>query len=435
MGAYAPNSGSSRNAHPQSDSDQRNGTEESWPFSRKAVAHVPSTYQEGYQAGYDHVGMPDSPEVLQGYIQGLLHFLADESKKDRLEAAVRDSYIHGIDARTPSIRGVVAGSLPHDSAISMTFNHNTSRAVNHESLQSFKDFLPANVQRDSAYSPQGRVKEAQGTHAPLNEATYVSRQRNVSSAQYPTSASLFSSRIVSGREPVFSSNENEMGKSFQDKGIPIRADTSFNNGSFTRQFSGAQLQNRGYGTPLSNQRFYPTPKEMSPDGLGGDSAPRMRPFADHRLSGLDGAMDDLADLVLETHVNETRASVAERPAEVPLTAEVEVEETTASCFKPSGGKGKQKVPGSPTKPSGSGRDNSVSSPNALSSPKKSGEHSPAKAKLEQVTNKFRRIKKDDPRTMSPEDKMRRSEKWRQRFQVMKRTELEEIEEHRRNTRS
>jgi hypothetical protein len=37
--------------------------------------------------------------------------------------------------------------------------------------------------------------------------------------------------------------------------------------------------------------------------------------------------------------------------------------------------------------------------------------------------------------MSPEDKMRRSEKWRQRFQVIKRTELEEIEEHRRNTRN
>jgi hypothetical protein len=435
IGAYAPNAGPSRNAHTQSDSDQRNDSEENWPFSRKAIAHVPSTYQEGYQAGYDHIGMPDSPEVLQGYIQGLLHFLADESKKDRLEAAVRDSYIHGIDARTPSIRGLVAGSFPHDSAISMTFNRNTNRAANHESLQSSKDFLPANMQRDSAYSPQGSVKEAQGTYAPLNEAAYISRQRKVSSAQYPTSASLFPSRIASGREPAFSSNENETGKSFQDKSIPVRADASFNTGSFTRQFSGAQLQNRGYGTPVSNQRFYPTPKEMSPDGFDGDSAPRMRPFADHRLSGLDGAMDDLADLVLETHVNETRASGVERPAEAPLTAEVEAEEVTASCFKPSGGKGKQKAPISPTKPSGSGRDNSVSSPNASSSPKKSGEHSPAKAKLEQVTNKFRRIRKDDPRTMSPEDKMKRSEKWRQRFQVMKRTELEEIEEHRRNMRS
>jgi hypothetical protein len=37
--------------------------------------------------------------------------------------------------------------------------------------------------------------------------------------------------------------------------------------------------------------------------------------------------------------------------------------------------------------------------------------------------------------MSPDDKMRRSDKWRQRFQNLKKTELEEIEEHRRNTRS
>jgi hypothetical protein len=37
--------------------------------------------------------------------------------------------------------------------------------------------------------------------------------------------------------------------------------------------------------------------------------------------------------------------------------------------------------------------------------------------------------------MSPEDKMERSKKWRDRFQVIKRTELEEIEKHRRNTRT
>jgi hypothetical protein len=434
MGTYASNSASSQNAHTQSYTDQRNGNEENWPFSRKAIAHVPSTYQEGYQAGYDHVGMPDSPEVLQGYIQGLLHFLADEFKKGRLDAAVRNSYIHGIDSRTPSIRGLVAGSLPHDSAVSMTFNRNASGVAPYDNFRSSKDSLPANMQREPAYGPREGDKEAQGSYEPFNEAAYTSRQRIVSSTQYPPSAGLFPNRITSGREPAFPSNENETGKSLQDKGITARADTSLNNGGFGRQFSGAQLQNRGYGTPLANQRFYPTPKEMSPDGFGGDSAPGIRPFADHRLSGLDGAMDDLADLVLETHVNDHQASVVERPAGRPVAAEVEAEEVTASCFKPSSSKGKQKAPGSPTKPSGNGRDTSMSSPNPPSSPKKSGEHSPAKAKLEQVTNKFRRTKKDDPRTMSPEDKMKRSEKWRQRFQVIKRTELEEIEEHRRNTR-
>jgi hypothetical protein len=118
-----------------------------------------------------------------------------------------------------------------------------------------------------------------------------------------------------------------------------------------------------------------------------------------------------------------------------MPVEGEAEEVDASCFKSSAGKGKQKANPSPTKASGNGRDAGVSSPNPPSSPKKSGEHSPAKAKLEHVTNKFRRTKKDDPRTMSPEDKMERSKKWRDRFQVIKRTELEEIEKHRRNTRT
>jgi hypothetical protein len=435
MGTYGPNSISSHNAHTQSDSEQRNGTEENWPFSRKAVVHVPSTYQEGYQAGYDHVGMPDSPEVLQGYIQGLLHFLSDESKKCRLDAAMRNTFIHGIDARTPSLRGLVAGSMPHDSAVNMTFNQNTSAGVLYEDLRSSKETLPTSVQRELAYSPQGSFKDAKGSYALPNEATQASRQRNVSSMQYPASASLFPSRMTTGREPAILSNENEMGKALQEKGTAARADTSYNNGSFARQFSGAQLQNRGYGTPVSNQRFYPTPKELSPEDLGRDSAPGIRPFADHRLSGLDGAMDDLADLVLETHVNDDRASAAERPTGTSVAVEVEAEEVTASCFKSSSSKGKQKAPGSPTKASSTGRDTSVSSPNPPSSPKKSGEHSPAKAKLEQVTNKFRRTKKDDPRTMSPEDKLKRSDTWRQRFRVIKKTELEEIEEHRRNTRT
>jgi hypothetical protein len=435
MGTYDPNSASSHNAHTQSDSEQRNGAEENWPFSRKAVAHVPSTYQEGYQAGYDHVGMPASPEVLQGYIQGLLHFLSDESKKDRLEAAVRNTYIHGIDTRTPSLRGLVAGSMPHDSAVSMTFNRNASGGADYENLRSSRETLPASIQRESAYSPQGSVKGVQGSYALFNEATQTSRRRNVSSMQYPGSAGLFPHKMVAGREPVFSSNENETRKLLQDKGTAACTDTSFTNGSFARQFSGAQLQNRNYGTPLSNQRFYPDPKKLSPDDFGKDSAPGIRPFADHRLSGLDGAMDDLADVVLETHVNDSRNFAAERSTATPVAAEAEVEEATASCFKSSNSKGKQKASVSPSKPTGTGRDTSTSSPNPPSSPKKSGEHSPAKAKLEQVTNKFRRTRKDDPRTMSPEDKLKRSDTWRQRFRVIKKTELEEIEEHRRNTRT
>jgi hypothetical protein len=435
MGTYDPNSVSSHNAHTQSESEHRNGTEENWPFSRKAVVHVPSTYQEGYQAGYDHVGMPDNPEVLQGYIQGLLNFLSDESKKGRVDTAIRNTFIHGIDARTPSLRGLVAGSMPHDSAVSMTFNRTASASAPYEDLRSSKETLPTSMQRESAYSPQGSVKDVQGSYALFNEATQTSRQRNVSSMQYPASAGLFPSRMITGRELAVSSNENEMGKALQEKGTAARADTSFTNGNFARPFSGAQLQNRGYDTPLSNQRFYPTPKELSPDDFCRDSARGIRPFADHRFSGLDGAMDDLADLVLETQVNEDRVSAVERPTGKSVAVEVEPEEATASCFKSSNSKGKHKTPVSPTKGSSTVRGTNASSPNPPSSPKKSGEHSPAKAKLEQVTNKFRRTKKDDPRTMSPEEKLRRSDTWRQRFRVIKKTELEEIEEHRRNTRT
>jgi len=434
IGSYAPES-ALNNMIARPDSDQRNGTNENWPFSRKAVAHVPSTYQEGYQAGYDHVGMPDSPEVLQGYVQGLLQFLTDESKKGRLDGLMRESYAPGTESRTHSLRGLVAGSMPHDSAISMTFNRNTGESANYENVRSSKDSLSANMYRDSACSAQGGTKDAQNAYALLTEAAYVSRQRNVSSMQYPSPGNNFPEGTAIGRQGTFLSGENEPSRAGQDKGIPSRADASNTNGGFGRHFSGAQIQNRDYGTPFSSQRFYPTPKEMSPNGSSGEAAHGMRPFANHRLSGLDGAMDDLADVVLETHIEEQRAPANKRSAEAPEVVEVDAEEATASCFKPSGGKGKQKALGSPPKSSGNGRGNGLSSPNPPSSPKKSGELSPAKAKLEQVTNKFRRNRKDDPRTMSPEEKTRRSDKWRKRFQAIKREELEEIEEHRRNARN
>jgi hypothetical protein len=435
MGAYAQDSAVRNNAVMRSSSDQRTGTEENWPFSRKAVSHVPSTYQEGYQAGYDHIGMPDNPEVLQGYIQGLLHFLSDESKRNRGEGPELDMYVRGVDSSTPSLRGLVAGSMPHDSAVSMSFNRNISVAGNNENVRSSTDSLSANMRRDSAYSPQGSAKDAPVSYALFNEAAYTSRQRNVSGMQYPNPSSQFSERLASSRQIAFASVKHETGIPDQQNGTMSRAEPSTTTGSFSRQFSGTQLQNRGYGTPLTNQRFYPTPKELSPKGCNGVTAPTMRPYADHRLSGLDGAMDDLADLVMETHVDEASASAERDPSDAHVTAEAEVEEQTASCFRTASNKGKQKAAASPTKSSGHGKDKSIPSPNPSSSPKKSGEQSPTKAKLEHVTNKFRRTKKDDPRTMSPDDKMRRSDKWRQRFQNLKKTELEEIEEHRRNTRS
>jgi hypothetical protein len=433
MGANFSTSASSSNIAPRMNSDQRTGTDENWPFSGKVVQHVPSTYQEGYQAGYDHVGIPDSPEVLQGYIQGLLHFLTDESKKRQAE------YQRGIDSRTPSLRGLVAGSLPHDSAISMEFKRN-SLSGGQENVRSAKGNPTDDLRRDSGYSPQGIAKDIPVQYMVRNDVVQESHPRVTSGMQHLNPPVMFPQRIATGRgQAVLPSIEDNVSRGTQDKGIASRADSQSNGGA-SQQFFGTQiqnhLQNRTYVTPLNMQRFYPTPKELSPSELGAYNTPANRPFANHRLSGLDGAMDDLSELINDTHIDGHRPSVTvdNRSAEAPMP--VEYEESNASCFKSSSSKGKQKATSSPAKAAEFDRDTVASSPaNTPSSPKKSGEHSPAKAKLEQVTNKFRRTKKDDPRTMSPDERTRRSDKWRQRFQQLKRTEIDEIEAHRGNSRS
>lgn len=425
-GAYGPGQADGNNASLREHTQQRSGTQETWPFSSKAAVHVPTTYQEGFQAGYDHVGMPDNPEVLEGYIEGLRQFLADGHKKGSLAVAIRD-YLRGHDSRAPSLRELTAGSMPHDSAISMNFN-NAGLPHNFENIRSAKETSLHSKHRDHSYGLRDSAKDVHNT---FNNQGYAPRERNVSSMQYPATAGLFPDRMVSGRAFDFGSAENEQERSTLDKDSLVHAEPPHSNGSFARQFSGAQIQNRGYNTSFNNQRFYPTPKEISP-GSYGSGPTSMRPLAGHRMSGLDGAMDDLTGLVMETSVNESGPSAGRQSTEAPASANVETEEATASCFK---AKGKQKAPASPTKSSSNDRETGVSSPNPSSSPKKSGEHSPTKAKLEHVTNKFRRNKKDDPRTMSPEDKVKRSEKWRARFQQIKRTELAEIEAHRKNSRN
>ena len=152
-----------------------------------------------------------------------------------------------------------------------------------------------------------------------------------------------------------------------------------------------------------------------------------RPAANQRLSGLDGAMDELEDVVFSTHAKED----GQQPA-------TEVAATDASCFgSSSSSKGKQKGSCSPSKMGpGKGREPTVSSPvNSADSPKKNGEHSPVKAKLEQVTSKLKRIKKDDPRSMSPDEKTKHKQLWRDRFQKLKVQEMREIHDYiRDNTR-
>ena len=69
--------------------------------------------------------------------------------------------------------------------------------------------------------------------------------------------------------------------------------------------------------------------------------------------------------------------------------------------------------------------------NTPGSPKKSGEHSPAKAKLEQVTNKFRRRKKD-VRNLSPEQKKERVKKWRERFGQLREEDAKMAHDYKQN---
>lgn len=422
----------------RNNSQQRITTDEIWPFSMpKAVAHIPSTYQEGFQAGYDHVGMPDNSEVLQGYIQGLLSFLADSLNNRCNSSPARDLHAQNANPRTPSLHGLVASSTPHDSAVSMTFSRTQASAGSQENVQASQGNGALNLRQDSAYSPQDGIQNALASFGPGNDFIQDPRQHNDSSAKYPNPAGLFPKRLAKGYGHVapYPSSENGMGNKALEKGIAPRSEMHTSNGGFGRQFSGNQLANRTNAIPFTMQRFHATHKQVGPSGHGGDSLTATRPFANHRVSGLDGAVDDLADLVMETKVDNGCSPVS-RPAHATATpAFVDAEDTGASCFKTSGGRGKQKATFSPTKPEGAARDTAASSPtNVPGSPKKSGEQSPAKAKLEQVTNRFRRSKKDDPRTMSSEEKVKRTEKWRKRFEYIKQVEKAEIEGYREEER-
>ncbi|KAF2739866.1 hypothetical protein EJ04DRAFT_259558 [Polyplosphaeria fusca] len=246
--------------------------------------------------------------------------------------------------------------------------------------------LPANVEYLRGF--------AEGLAASLNEqklvAQFTRSQRERDSAvamEFPESANLENTEV---RFRPFSMNPN-------------MAD-SFHKHTSIRQFSGNQLQTRA--SPAPSQRYFP---KESPLYAADVTMYKVRSAGDRqRMSGLDGAMDDLAELIEETKLTEQDAESAEE----------------ASCFKTSG-KGKQKA-SSPNKAAATPTEQP-------SSPKKSSEHSPAKAKLEKVTNKLRRNnKKEDPQTMSPDEKRSRTEKWRGRFRSLREQENKEIEEYMRN---
>lgn len=405
----------SSNLTSRKSSMRRTGTEENWPpFVSKPTTYVPSTYQEGYQAGYDHVGIPDSPEVLRGYLEGLLHFLADECKK----------------GRDNSLRGLVARSTPHDSAVSMSFGQVDASIGNQENARSAKVNAPTpDARRDSVYTQLGGAKDTPITYTYCNEAAQQPRLRNPSTATYLPQTDASDKMSSAYRQLAFSAAENELAMKNQEKGIVSRANSALPGGAYPRQFSGNQTSSRSYGTPVSMQRYIPPSREYRAHGPDANFPPSPRPMANQRLSGLDGAMDDLADVVLDTHLEERRPTT-EGQRSTEATGTMEPVEADASCFRPSSSKGKQKLASSPTKAAAGeqGEVAAASPANTPRSPKKSGEVSPAKAKLEQVTNKFRRTKKD-PRNMSPEEKRHRSEKWHTRFRSIKSIEQQNIYEH------
>lgn len=396
----------SSNTSGRKTTDQRFSTDETWPLiGSKPINHVPSTYQEGFQAGYDHVGIPDSPDVLKGYIQGLVQFLHDEDKR----------------GRNNSLRGLVASSQPHDSAVSMTFNRPDALVSSQENIRSARVNATVDMRKESA----NHIPETPFMYTLVNNATQDQRTRNPTPNMYMNSTGTFDRVSPVYQHTALPSTENGLVTKESNRGSMSRAEATKLVHAY-RHFSGNQLTNRTYGPPMAFQRYSQTAKDfgMTPSDGGGSSF--ARPMADQRVSGLDGAMDDLAEMIVDTHITEQQQQQQQhqaQPPNLPLAAgshgqvgapgsSASVEEE-ASCFRPTSSKGKQKMTSSPTK-AGSDERSDASPTNMPGPAKKSGEHSPAKAKLEQVTNKFRRKKKDE-RNLSPEQKKERAKKWRERF--------------------
>ncbi|KAL6706742.1 meiotic recombination [Coniothyrium glycines] len=407
-------------------SEQRTTAEENWPFSRRAAVHVLSTYQEGYQAGYDHVGIPDSPEVLQGYIQGLLHFLADESKKRQAELSTRIPYTLSTGTLLP--RGPAAELLPRDSAINMTFERNGLVAADQENLRSTGAVSLGDSRRVSGYGPQDSITIGLAQPRSRKDTRQDARQQVVLTAKQAPPGMSLEGAIKGFRQVEFSQAENGVFKGT----IPYKE--SYLAGHIhTKYVLEEQLPNRGYSTSVDTKGMYATSGEVKAYGSHGDGRDTARSSANYRVPGLDGAMDDMSEMANDVGVQDE--SLTKDGQCVDRPAAPRLEEVTASCFGSTGGKGKQKMAGSPSKSSAAGKDNTTWSAGPTSgSPRRSGDQSPAKAKLEHVTNKFRRGKKEDGRAMSPEERVKRSEKWRARFQHLKRIETEEIEEYRKNNR-
>ncbi|CAI6249367.1 unnamed protein product [Periconia digitata] len=230
------------------------------------------------------------------------------------------------------------------------------------------------------------------------------------------------------RPGVLASSEKGSSAKEHGSGTVTWADMKTTGPAIPRQLSGNQINMRNYGKPAPTQRYYIPGKEAIPNDLYGHVGQVARPLGSERMSGLDGAMDDLAEVDLSTRIDDSgRMAAGQQLTEAAVPPKAN--EEGAHCLRTATGRNKQKRTSSPGKQAP--KERSESSPvNAPGSPKKSGEHSPAKAKIEHVTNKFRRMKKDDVRGLSPEEKTKRAQKWHKRFQRLKESEAKEVEEAR-----
>lgn len=380
--------------------------------------HTPSTYQEGYQAGFLHREFPDDLEVLRGYADGLLASL----KKDQ---SLGLGGFQGLKISSLSLKSKnsarqtnMRSYSPHDSGISLSFSSHEAdqaafaqeniRAINTNSL------LPA-ATFGSTLNPSGSIWGVSQSGLPISYPFCHQSINAQKSRQHTSSVStggpLFSQRpekLAQDQHTEVSSIDQNGHAHKTIKSHATQPEQTFSHIPRPKQFSRNQIRYSGKVTPLSLQRHYPGHKEYIPGTNPAIPIASARSGDQRFSSGYDGAIDELAELM--------------EPVKFAAAEHSSVE---ASCFRSSSSRvSKQKTSTSPAKSSGS--------------PKKSGEHSPAKAKLEQIANKVRRGKqhefepKDrDPAAMSGDKKKRWRDNWHKRFREIKNKEIEEIEQYKR----
>jgi hypothetical protein len=362
------------------------GREQSpWFYSAsKKTTHVPSTFQEGYQAGIQHMGLPLDAEVIRGYMNGLKDLLGELTEK-------------GTNVKISNHLTTPLMNPTHDSGVSLSFTSGANSAIGQENRRRMSTTagLPTPIEGLGQSPNSSMWTGGKGIKYTLcNEVAELTRHSRVRKTD-----PLDKVNEVSPTTPMGIENEGEKGKLSSALYDQQHASTK----SYPMQLSGNQAAARGVGGFYVRQ---PTSggKKESPSG-----APKLtgvglaKSAHEQRYSGFDGAMDDLQELVENNdfhHGAETN--------------------TEATCFKGYSSKGKQKATSPP--------------PKSAESPKKSGEQSPAKAKLEQIANSFRPHKKDDrkeekledPSVMTLAQKRRWREDWRKRFDKLATREREEI---------